>query len=285
LQTKKDTEEDTEDVWWSLKYNSWGLKNWKNSTKDIPSPTKLIQVANGSTEYLNLLSWRTWKGKNDTPEDEDNHNYPELFMHVNGYVVRKKDLPIIKEWCAGKEFYNRTLPEPHDESGVIFLKEMTTSAAYREVVAPYQTDWVKKGDEIPFDVLSPIEGYSGSSFETDDTSKGVRIYAPSVPLQKVLKLQPSEKIGEYVSKSGKIKMFDPSVDYSGVYSSLLVNKDNFLKELEKKGLTVIWTVLGEKLYIGDDKYRGQRLEVHGYCYFDENGELIEDVRYKDEWKA
>lgn len=287
LQTKNDEDDDSQDVWWSPKYDGWGLKNWKNSTKDIPSPTKHIQVTENNTEYLNLLSWRTWKGPSATPEDEDNHSYPELFMHVNGYIVRKKDLPTIKEWCASKEFYNRTLPEPHDESGAIFLKEMTNSAAYREVAAPYQTNWVKKSSEIPFDVLSPIEGYSGGSFETDDTSKSVRIYAPSGPLQEMLKLRPSEKIGEYISKSGKITMFDPSVDYSGVYSSLIVNKDYFLKELEKKGLTVIWTVLGEKLYIGgiyNDEYRGQRLEVHGYCYFDENGKLVENIRFKDEWK-
>lgn len=41
------------------------------------------------------------------------------------------------------------------------------------------------------------------------------------------------------------------------------------------------------MYIGsafNDEYRGQRLEVHGYCYFDENGKLIEGVRFKDEWK-
>lgn len=287
LQTKKDEEDDSQDVWWSPKYDGWGLKNWKNSTKDIPSPSKLIHVTKDGTEYLNLLSWRTWKGQSTTPEDKDNHNYPELFMHVNGYVVHKRDLPIIKEWCAGKEFYNRTLPEPHDESGAIFLKEMTVSAAYREVAAPYQANWVKKGDETPFDVLSPIEGYSGSSFETDDTSKGVRIYAPSVPLQKILKLQPSEKIGEYASKDGKIRVFDPSVDYSGVYSSLLVNKDYFLKELAKRGLTVVWTVLGEKMYIGsvyNDEYRGQRLEMHGYGYFDEDGRLVENVRFKNEWK-
>jgi hypothetical protein len=163
---------------------------------------------------------------------------------------------------------------------------MTTSAAYKEVAESYQTDWVKKGDETPFDVLPPIEGYSGGSFDTDDTSKGVRIYAPSVPLQKLLKLGPSDKIGEYISKNGKIKMLDPSVDYSSVYSSLLVNKESFLKELDRKGLTVIWTVLGEKLYIGsvyNDEYRGQRLEIHGYCYFDDDNNLVENIRYKNGW--
>lgn len=288
LQAKNDENNEFEDAWWSPKYNSWGLKNWKSTTKDIPSPVKLIQITKDDTDYLNMLSWNTWKGQSTTPEDEDNHNYPELFMHVNGYIVRKKDLQTIREWCAEKEFYNRTLPEPHDESGNIFLKEMTTSTAYREVAAPYQTNWSKKGREVPFNVLPPIEGYSGSGFETDDTSKGVRIYAPSVPLQKILKLRPSERIGEYISKNGKIKMFDPSVDYSDVHSSLLVNKDYFLKALEKKGLTVIWTVLGEKMYIGsiyNDEYRGQRLEIHGYCYYDKHAKLVEDIRFNNKWES
>lgn len=35
---------------------------------------------------------------------------------------------------------------------------------------------------------------------------------------------------------------------------------------------IFWTVLGEKMYLGeygDGEFRGQRLEIHGYCYFDE----------------
>lgn len=286
LLTKKD-EEVSEDAWWIPKYNSWNLKNWKSSTKDIPSPRKLITISKDNTEHLNLLSWNTWKGKSNTPEDEDNRSYPDLFMHVNGYIIRKKDLPLVKDWCEKQEFYNSRLPEPHDQSGAVFYKEMMDSAAYREVSESYQTEWTKKGDTTPFKVLPPIQGYSGSSFESDETSKGVSIYAPSVPLQKILKLRPAEKIGEYVSKNGEIKMFDPSVDYSAVHSALLVNKKPFMERLNKKGLTIIWTVLGEKMFIGSiykDEYQGQRLEVHGYCYFDEDGKLIENLRFKNEWK-
>jgi hypothetical protein len=46
-------------------------------------------------------------------------------------------------------------------------------------------------------------------------------------------------------------------------------------------------VLGEKMYLGDygdGEFRGQRLEIHGYCYFDEYGKLAENTRYKNKWK-
>ena len=282
LLTKRD-EDDLADVWWVPKYNSWGIKNWHKSKRDIPKPKSLAEINEDGVTYLNLLSWKTWKGPSDTPEDTGNNNYPDLFMHVNGYIVRKKELPTIKEWCAKQKFCNSRLPEPHDESGVIFMKEMTDSSAYVEVAKEYQTDWIKKSNEIPFDVLPPIEGYSGSGFEADDTSKSARIYTPSAPLQKMLGLQITAKIGEYRSKNGKIRMLDPSVDYSSAYPALLVNKDEFLKALNKRGLTVVWSVLGEKMFIGDaySKYRGQRLEVHGFCYI-EDGKIVEEVRYRDE---
>lgn len=283
-------DDDSTEVWWMPKYNKWHLKNWRYSTKDIPSPSQLIQANKDGVDYLNLLSWKTWKGETDAPEDKDNHNYPELWMHVNGYIVRKKDFPSVKKWCETKEFWNRALPEPNDGSSGVFLKEFADSSAYREVLGIYQErgGWSTKGDETPFDVLGPIEGYSSSSFESDDTvSNHVMLYAPNSFLRKTLKLRPAAKIGEYISVNGKLRFFDPSVDYTA-HSALLVNKTRFLKELDKRGLAVFWTVLGEKMYLGeygDGEFRGQRLEIHGYCYFDEDGKLVENTRFKDEWKA
>ncbi|QQR50947.1 hypothetical protein IPF89_04185 [Candidatus Saccharibacteria bacterium] len=61
LLTKRD-EDDLADVWWVPKYNSWGIKNWHKSKRDIPKPKSLAEINEDGVTYLNLLSWKTWKG-------------------------------------------------------------------------------------------------------------------------------------------------------------------------------------------------------------------------------
>ena len=75
-------------------------------------------------------------------------------------------------------------------------------------------------------------------------------------------------------------MFNPNINERLSSDALLVNKDNFIKALEKKDLTIIWSVLGKKIYHNNGNYAKQRLEVQGICYLDDNGEIIEDVRYE-----
>jgi hypothetical protein len=286
LITKSDDDQyHTRDIWWAPDYNEFENDDWQHASRDIPSPKSLIEVSNGSVSYLSFLSWQTWKGQGEDPADKSNNTHPELWMHINGYIVRKKDMPKIEEWCERKEFYNSTLPEPHDESSVLFLKEMFDGVAYKNTSSVYHPEWLKKGDETPFDILPPIEGYNGGSFERDSTSRGIGIYMPSVPLQKILKLRQTEKLGEYVSKNRKVTVFDPSVDTRDAHSSLMANKDELIKALNKKGLTVIWSVLGEKLILGGrhtPEVNANRLEVHGFCYLDGNNQVVENIRFKNE---
>jgi len=273
--------------WWIPKYSGWTTKDWKFSTKDIPSPSKVIEVKRNGETYLNLHNRVVWKGEKDHPEDEDSYNYPELWMHTTGYIVRKKDLKSVLEWAKDKEFWNNKLPDVNDYSSGVFLKEFINSSAYNEAFSRYQEDggWVSKGsDQNPFDILPPIEAYSSGSYDTDKTiTSHVKVFVPTGFLRDKLKLRLTENIGEYISEDGQLRMYDPSVNMQAGDETVLVNKDVFLKKLDKHNLVVFWTILGEKLYFGNDDYRGQRLEIHGFCYFDKNGQLIENIRYKNEW--
>lgn len=281
--------QDKKKRWWLPKYSAWDKKDWKFSTDDIPKPREIIEVTKDNKVYLNLYSRIAWKGEKDHPEDEDSYNYPELWMHVTGYIVRKKDLPKVLEWSKDKEFWNNALPDINDSSNGVFLKELINSSAYTEAFSPYRdsSGWVRKEIEgNAFDILPPVEAYSSGSFDTDKTiSDHVRVYAPSGFLRDKLKLRLGNDIGEYISADKKLHMYDPAANMPAGDETVLVNKDEFLRRLKKHSLVMCWTILGEKLYFGNDLgYRGQRLEIHGFCYFDKNGKLVENVRYKNEWK-
>jgi len=279
--------EDTAKSWWLPEYSAWDAKDWKFSTEDIPKSSAIIEVVKDNSTYLNLYSRITWKGEKDHPEDDDSYNYPELWMHITGYIVRKKDLPKVLEWSKDKEFWNNALPDINDSSSGVFLKELVNSSAYKEVFNPYRdvSGWVRKDNgESPFDILPPIEAYSSGSFDTDKTiTDHVRVYVPTGFLRDKLKLRLGNDIGEYISADKKLRIYDPSVNMPTGDETVLVDKEDFLKKLNKHDLVICWTILGEKLYFGNNDYRGQRLEVHGLCYFDKNGKLIENIRYKNEW--
>jgi hypothetical protein len=287
LYSRNKNKEDDAKPWWLPDYSGWDRKDWKFSTDDIPKPSEIIEVTKDNKTYLNLYSRVTLKGEKDHPEDDDSYNYPELWMHVTGYIIRKKDLPKVLEWSKDKEFWNNALPDINDSSNGVFLKELVNSSAYSEAFSPYRdaSGWVQKESEgNAFDILPPIEGYSSGSFDSDKTiGEHVRVYVPSGFLRDKMKLQLGDNIGEYISADQKLRMYDPSANMPAGNETVLVDKDEFLKRLNKLDLVICWTILGEKLYMGNHDYRGQRLEVHGFSYFDKYGKLVENIRFKNEW--
>lgn len=276
--------DDKKDIWWKPSYNEWRTENWQFSSEDTPRPKTIIESNHSNKTFITLLSWAIWKSERENPEDEDDRRYRELRIRAQGYIVHKKDLQTIIRWSKGKRFYNDTLPQPADHSHSVFLSEFPNSSAYQDTIAIYgpSDGWITPDKQISFKVIQPIIQYSSGGFENDRALRntGIKVYGPSLPLRKLLSIQETDSLGVYQSRDKNIYMFNPNINERLSSDALLVNKDNFIKALEKKDLTIIWSVLGEKIYHNNGNYAKQRLEVQGICYLDDNGEIIEDVRYE-----
>lgn len=276
--------DDEKDIWWKPSYSAWRTENWQFLSEDIPRPKTIIESKHGNKTFITLLSWAIWKSERENPEDEDDRRYRELWIRTQGYVVYKKDLQTIIRWSKDKKFYNDTLPQPADHSHSVFLSEFPNSSAYQDTIAIYEPSdgWTTPDKQTPFKVIQPVIQYSGGGFENDRALRntGIRIYSPNLAIRKLLSIQDTDSLGIYKSKDKNICMFNPDLDKYLSSDSLLVNKNKFIEELERKSLTIIWSVLGEKLYHNNGNYAKQRLEVQGICYLDDNGEIIEDVRYE-----
>jgi len=277
-------DEDKDNIWWIPKYSAWDTKNWRLSSEDIPKPATIIESRHDNKSFITLLSWATWKSEKENPEDEDDRRYSELWVRTQGYVINKKDLQTILDWGKDKRFYNETLPQPADGSNSVFLSEFPISSAYQETTALYESKngWIVPDKQTPFKVMQPIIQYTGNSVEKDKTLSevGIRVYSQSLGLRKLLNVQNTDVLGQYESKDKRIRMFDPAISNRLGSSALLANKDEFIKALNKKGLTIIWAVLGEKLYHNNGNYASDRLEVQGICYLANDGKIVEDVRYE-----
>ena len=276
-----DKDENQDDIWWKPEYAAWDTKDWRLSSEDIPKPATIVERIHSNESFITLLSWATWKSEKENPEDEDDRRYSELWIRTQGYIVYKKDLQTILSWGKDKRFYNETLPQPADGSNSVFLAEFPISSVYQETTAAYEPKdgWISD-DSRSFKIMQPIIQYTGNSFEKDKTlsEAGVKVYSPSLSLRKLLNIHNIDTLGQYESKDKTIRMFDPAISSRIGSNALLVNKDEFIKALDKKGLTVIWSVLGEKLYHNNGNYAPDRLEVQGICFLDDKGKVIEDVR-------
>ena len=284
LENFTNNNDDEKDIWWKPSYDAWRTENWQFSSEDIPRPETIIESKHSNKTFITLLSWAIWKSERENPEDEDDRKYRELWVRTQGYIIHKKDLQTIISWGKDKRFYNDTLPQPADHSRSVFLSEFPSSSAYQDTIAIYEPSdgWITPDKQIPFKVIQPVIQYSSGGFENDRALRdtGIKVYGPSLPLRKLLSIQDTDSLGVYQSRDKNIYIFNPNINERLSSDALLVNKDNFIKALEKKDLTIIWSVLGEKLYHNNGNYAKQRLEVQGICYLDDNGEIIEDVRYK-----
>lgn len=276
--------DDKKDIWWKPSYGAWRTENWQFSSEDIPRPKTIVESKRSNRTFITLLSRATWKSERENPEDEDDRRYRELWIRTQGYVVYKKDLQTIIRWSKDKRFYDDTLPQPADHSRSVFLSEFPNSSTYQDTIAIYEPSngWIAPDEQTPFKVIQPVIQYSGDGFENDRAlgNTGIRIYSPNLVIRKLLNIQDTDNLGVYKSKDKNICMFNPNLDKCLSSDSLLVNKDEFIEELERKGLTIIWSVLGEKLYHNNGSYAKQRLEIQGICYLGNNRQIIEDVRYE-----
>ena len=85
--------------------------------------------------------------------------------------------------------------------------------------------------------------------------------------------------GEWYDAAGQLVAFDPSVRSQGP-TALLLRRDPLIEFLDANGLTLFWTVLGEKQSIGGSMshqdYRGH-LEING-AYFLDGGTVSGETR-------
>ncbi len=177
-------------------------------------------------------------------------------------MCKKADIDIIFEWAKKQIFRNHWLPEVNDFYRV-FLGEFYWSPAFD--YSDYNT-WTNEERQIPGQLLITAERYvcESSSYDCsiDDT---ISIYLPNKLIVDKMNLRWDGSDGRVIDDKGSLIAFDPSVRAPGP-GALLVNQDIFLRFLDENKYDINWTVIGEKIIIGDrisaDGWIG-RLEISG----------------------
>lgn len=239
--------------WASAGMRNWhgGLdaKSWAQIADDIPRPQDLLFSRDepSQSEWVNLHTHMKWTMPRPADEDSFRDGRREVWLHADGALVRRGDIRKFKKKEVVQEIERHSL----HGSGLheIFLGEIGWSEASKFFDDPYYSHLGWAGGVDP-DVIAAIvasQGYSRESggLDCSVTSETMSLRAPSEKMLSFLSAEWSGISATYVSKTGVVVAFDPSVNVPGP-SAFLVRRENLIEVLQAHDLAVCWAIQGEK---------------------------------------
>lgn len=221
---------------------------WLESTRDIVNDASLIDVRNPKTgrRWLALRGFADWRqlGIDDVRKELQR----DTWFRLNCVVVRKRD-----EAMLVKSFKGRMLIDPHalpkiELRGDHYLGEYPWHSSVSDL-----GDWTEKDGwhQLSVPTRATVADYlcerGGYDYSIDKTIS-VELPAPWLATAMGLRLSDGKRL-TYVGAKGEVLFYDPSVDERGPQSAL-VDRDAFLAMLDRKGLSAVWIIAGEKGVFG-----------------------------------
>jgi hypothetical protein len=276
----KSTQDSHDANWWMpLEYDAWRLdineKEWKSElTNDLPDPMKLIEVKDDTGhEWLALKGYYQWSQPIEIEDEARRYDLRrrEVWYKIQGYLIHKKDAGIFQSWARKQDFWNNWMPESHEFYSV-FFREFPHYEAFKSIDDPYygRSGWVRpdrprNGEEsCPVDLMVVDDEYMQEGNAKDaSVEDGFSIKLPCNYMYRGMNLSSSLTDGMYKAHDDSIVLMDPSVGQKGP-GVLLGDKGKITEWMEQNDLTLVWTVLGEKMGLGGRREdRTGRLSVHG----------------------
>ncbi|MCD8177223.1 MAG: hypothetical protein LUE98_07300 [Tannerellaceae bacterium] len=226
-------------------YNNWdqSLSDWITNKQDLPSVKNIIQkVDKEGQQWLSLDSYIKWKEPKTIGEDKYHRPYRKIWYMVKSYLIHKNEKKEIIEWLNKQDFYGRWMPESESMNDLFSRENYWTPASLDEDTKSVLWERVDRGH---FDVALTTHKSAGEF--SHDKSGAHRIYEmPSKIIWNGMDMQYGKKEGIFQNSSNKIISRCVSPDEP------LILKEVFLEFLNRKNLDIVWTVLGEKLFVGQN---------------------------------
>ena len=272
-------------AWWGTSsYSDWregvSHQDWITSTDDIPKVAdELVVAGSDGIRWINLRASLGWRQPHPVDVEPTEVDKRDIWLNYTGYFVRTGDADAFMNWAKDVDFWGNWMPSiPHAYLYDMFLGEYGWSPAFRHSDRQFYSDhggveWIKPKRGCPAYVKPALFEYCVESNGYDcSVEDSYTLHLPHHRFLSSLGLKWSGRGADYLDGEGNLAAFDPTV-YEDGPSSLLVREDLLKQYLSWEGLTLCWTVIGEKWVIGpinDFKYQGS-LKITGAYRYGEQG--------------
>lgn len=238
--------------WGATGIRNWHVdvdgKAWASITEDIPRPQDLLFSRDepSRSDWVNLYAHLKWSMPRPAYEDSFRDGRREVWMHLDGALVRQADIGKLKS----KQVISEIERHSQSDSGLheIYIGEIGWSEASTFFNDPYYAHmgWAGGVDRALLDAIGASQGYSRErgGFDCSIDSESISLRIPTDKVLGYLEGSWSGISATYVDKAGTVVAFDPSANVAGP-SSLLLRKDRLAKVLRDHELAVCWFVHGE----------------------------------------
>ena len=285
-------EENPTQYWWTKEnYSNWDLPNkeWMKRTDDLPHFENIIQVVDeNGEEWLVLEGYPEWAEPKPIGREKWDNPHKRLWIQIRSYLVKKENSKKIIDWAKEQNFMGRWMPESSDRYE-IFSREYYWSPAYKYFLTEYYNgnEWKEifdpRSDKLIDSVIVTTESYLWEEEFDYSKEETLSFLKPCNAIYQGMSLSFSRNEGEFIDENNEKICFAANVNNNS-RSFLLIKKKPFLEYLEKKGLDIFWTILGEKQIIGGISIRDDfwgRLDISGLYYL-ENNKIIGNINVKGE---
>jgi hypothetical protein len=254
--------------WWSpIVYDNWGRdddpRGWVAQKDDLPPLERLIRIEhpNDGSVWVNVHGFLDWSepiAPDLGPEDAEHRN---VWFIINAYFIPSAHLDSFMQWANAVNFYGRWMPEPPSEYR-LFFGEYFWSPAYRFWE---WGGWRHARNDCPTDVrcmsMEYLKESSGFDYSVDGN---YRLQMPDNELTSALGLRWTGRGSDFENEAGELVAMDPTVPLGGP-PALLLREDVLRAYLDREGLAIVWSVVGEKHVFGPSAACGfrRRLPISG----------------------
>ena len=220
-------------------------EDWVASKEGIPRSEELLSVVERDGQDWRLLaSYPSW-GKIEENADWDDQ-CRHMWIHIESYLIQKLDISTAYNCLHRRNFFGRWMPE-----GATWLYGFAGEYPWGTPFNTEPEEWHRLGGQGPALPYAYMPCWNQLAVEWQYDASVPRNFHMFVPARKFF--SPADlwwdgKDG-YRLTNGRTVFRDPSVTEVGL-AALIVDNDELLSRLDKLGMCLIWTLLGEKLILG-----------------------------------
>lgn len=223
-------------------------EDWANRYDDIPDTTNMLSkpIDKNGKRWIILEGYPEWTEKSEDMEWSD--KYRNIWLHLRSYLIPTNEINKCFQWIQKQNFFGRWMPEGIEFSQG-YIGEYPWATIFNLFKDISYTLGRYEDRELPC-TMYPTCNTLTSHYEYDSFQEGTINFL--LPAKRFFNFDELKWNGlnAYHTKDGIIRLQDPSVMQQG--PSALLADSEYLKELlAKNNLSIVWTIIGEKLIIND----------------------------------